>query len=169
MRRNRRGRTANDCEGITTVTCTISMRNRTSKLFHHPTHLLSHCPHQPQDPSVNPTRTRRPRPQHLRLLTRTRSYRTRTRAHHRTRRAVVRIQEAIKEVVQYFMPSMGDVDVGAAPARLLRPPSIAASTRSTVGSKHDDAPKGSTRPAAGATNTGSAEDTAQVAVGVFSS
>ena len=46
------------------------------------------------------------------------------------------------------LPSIGDV--GVAPARLPRPPSISASARSTVGSENDDAPKGPTRPAAGA-------------------
>ena len=57
------------------------------------------------------------------------------------------------------LPSIGSVDVGA-PARLpsVLLPSISAEACSAVGSEYDDKPKGSTKPATGA--TGSAEDTA---------
>ena len=63
------------------------------------------------------------------------------------------------------------VEVGTPPSHLLAPPSISASTCSTVGSKKVDEPSVPTRPAVGGAeaSTGLRNNATRVAIGAFSS
>jgi hypothetical protein len=75
-----------------------------------------------------------------------------TRAHSRSRTrthaAVLGVQQTLEEILKH-VTRICPVGLGVPPARLLPPPSISASTRSTAGSENVDEPSGLTRPAAG--------------------